>query len=82
MGAIDPVYCFFCCMSLGEDAAKNGSNTSDNTNCKATGSQDRVTATTASSSSQSCWVGICQRNEISVLSETLKENPRKCNRNN
>ena len=50
MGAIDRVYRFLCCMSWG-DAAKNGTNTSIETNCKSTGSLGRVSATTAPSSS-------------------------------
>ena len=71
-GAIDRVYRFLCCVSLGY-AAKNGTNTSIETNCKSIGSQDRVSATTAPSSPHSCWVGVCQRTGICTYpSENFK----------
>ena len=66
MGAIDRVYRFLCCITLGDaagphpDAAKNGHNNSTNTGCKSTGSQDHGLGPTSPSSSHSCWFGICQ----------------------
>ena len=77
MGAIDRVYRFLCCITLG-DATKNGPNVSVNTNCKylLLLSKDQVLGPTAPSSAHTCWVGICQGARMRILSVTLKGNSR------
>ena len=59
MGAIDRVYRFLCCITLG-DAAKNGQNGSTNSESKSIGSQGRGLGPTSPSSSQSSWCGFLQ----------------------